>query len=193
MVLNCSYPKIFKSTRIDQNVCQKARPDVNWDVLHVCQGCSHSATHHPILCQKLINCLLVPRVLQGNILGHPVFHGVLKLLEVHLELALVLAGLLVQLDDGVLLQVLVQLHCCCQALGRVCAETNTPEEGCDVCEEHFVTKVRRQITIVKLVEHVPHSHHIGLGLLERRRSAAENFPNLSGALVVPHILGTEAS
>ena len=26
-----------------------------------------------------------------------------------------------------------------------------PEEGCDVCEEHFVTKVRRQITIVELI------------------------------------------
>ena len=74
----------------------------------------------------------------------------------HLELALVLASLLVQLDDGVLLQILVQLHCSCQALleskqtkeihegikinqgdhgprlkkieylGRVCAKTNTP-------------------------------------------------------------------
>ena len=139
----------FSKTRIDPNVCQKARPDVNWDVLHVCQGCSHSATHHPILCQKpefasnftnwvsriafrfkevdenfhkkiknlqnsfwsqllrintktpyyvkhglslsdnmislLINCLLVPGVLQGDILCHPVFHRVLKLLEVHLH------------------------------------------------------------------------------------------------------------
>ena len=27
-------------------------PDVNWDVVHVCQGCSHSATHNPILCQN---------------------------------------------------------------------------------------------------------------------------------------------
>ena len=26
-----------------------------------------------------------------------------------------------------------------------------PEEGCDVCEEHFVPKVRRQITIVELI------------------------------------------
>ena len=34
----------------------------------------------------------------------------------YLELALVPAGLLVQLDDRVLLQVLVQLHCSCQAL-----------------------------------------------------------------------------
>ena len=87
----------------------------------------------------LFNSLLVPGVLQRDVLLHPVFHRVLKLLEVHLqkkskfgrfcifdrkgwfqfshlELFLVLACLLVQLDDGVLLQVLVQLHRSCQTL-----------------------------------------------------------------------------
>ena len=46
----------------------------------------------------------------------------------HLELALILASLLVQLDDRVLFQVLVQLHGCRQALVEKVERWKSPDE-----------------------------------------------------------------